>query len=85
MDISESLSTLATDFNACRKQKAQVSTPVPDILRQRAISLLECYHSGQVTTTLSITTLQLSQWCQVLHLDEYSSFFDLFPQASSTH
>ena len=70
MDISESLSTLVADFNALRKQKAQISTLVPDILRQHAISLLEHYHSDQVIAALNITTLKIFQWCQALQLDE---------------
>ena len=37
MDISDPLSTLAANFNAWQKQKAQVSTPLLDILRQQAI------------------------------------------------
>ena len=85
MDISESLSTLATDFNALRKQKVQVSTHVLDILLQLAILLLKRYNSGQVIATLRITTVQLSQWCQALKLDEFSLFVGLYPQTSSTH
>ena len=81
MHIPESLSTLAADFNTWRKQKAKISTPVPDSLRQRAISLLDYHQTGQVTAALRITTLQLTQWQLALQLDDPTSFVEITSQA----
>ena len=50
MNISESLSTIAAEFKTWRKQKAHCRTPVPNFLRERAVSLLERYQPGQVTS-----------------------------------
>ena len=83
MDISTSLSVLAADFSNWRELKTQINTPVPDTLRQRAISFLDYHQAGQVTTALGITTLQLSQWRLVRQLDARASFIELTPQASS--
>lgn len=81
MDIPESLSTLAADFNTWRKQKTKISTPVPDSLRQRAISLLDDHQTGQVTTALRITASQLTQWRLALQLDDPTSFVEITSQA----
>ncbi|MCL1127690.1 hypothetical protein [Shewanella surugensis] len=85
MDISESLSILAAEFSAWRKQKTHAKTHVPKTLRQQAVSLLERYQAGQITSALSITSVQLTQWRQALEPGENPSFIELSPQASSTH
>ena len=85
MNISESLSTLAAEFKTWRKQKAHSRTQVPNFLRERAVSLLERYQSGQVTSALCITTVQLTQWRQAFEHDDTTSFVELSPQLSSTH
>lgn len=81
MDTPDSLPALVADFNALRKQKAQISTPVPDSLRQRAISLLDDHQTGQVTTALRITVSQLTQWRQALQFDDPTSFVEITSQA----
>jgi hypothetical protein len=85
MNISESLSTLAAEFKTWRQQKAHSRTQVPNSLRKRAVSLLERYQSGQVTSALCITTVQLAQWRQAVERDDTTSFVELSPQASLTH
>ena len=81
MDIPESLSTLAADFSIWRKQKSKISAPVPDSLRQRTISLLDSYQTGQITAALRITTLQLSQWRIALRLETSPTFIEITSQA----
>ena len=85
MNISESLSTLAAEFKTWRKQKAHSRTQVPNFLRERAVSLLERYQPGQVTSALFITTVQLTQWRQALDHDDTTSFVELSPKLPSIH
>jgi len=85
MDISEPLATIAAEFGAWRKQKIHAKTPVPHPLRQQAVSLLERYSSGEVTSALGITTVQLTQWRHTVEHNDPTSFIELAPQASSTH
>ena len=63
-----SLTEVNADFKNWRSNKPYSSEPVPERLRQQAISLLEQYPASKICSTLAISASQFKKWCQLAEI-----------------
>ena len=74
-----SLTKVNANFKHWRNNKPYSSEPVPETLRQQAISLLEQYPASKICGTLTISGSQLKKWCETAGTQAASAAFIELP------
>jgi len=85
MPNKDQLTAVVTAFEHWRSNKNGRRVPTPKPLRKQAVSLLENYSPGQITTALRISGTQLKQWGNSSKLSEQIPQFIELPVSSVTH